>query len=414
MNGKRILAMLLSAAMTLTLSVCTVWADGDDSDTVIAADEAQPDSEGTLSFGNLRTRMLDNYYPLLALQESIDDLENRDYEWRAEDLRDNLNMIASAQWAMISMSPLATELNSYDAMKTQYQSMREQFDDIRSGKTQKEDEDALRQYRNAQNQAVAAGESLYIAVCDMTARSVALDRQIAQLDRTVEELELRYQLGQVSELLVEQAKSGRAQAVSGRMTLNMNIDTCLLQLKSMVGAELGEPLELGPLPKVTDAQLAEMSLEEDLERAMAASYELFDAKKQLDDFQKNTYDKVIDSIGSNEKRFEVSQVKHGLQALKYNYENTLLTYELNFRTLYAQIKDCAQIVETKRVVLSAQEKVYASAALKYEQGEISANALADASDELESAKDAVSDAERELFSKYRSYFWAVEYGILNG
>ena len=91
-----------------------------------------------------------------------------------------------------------------------------------------------------------------------------------------------------------------------------------------------------------------------------------------------------------------------------------MTFELNFRTLYAQVKDCAQVLEAKRAALASQERSYAVSALKYDQGNISANALADAKDELSSAKDEVASAERELFSKYRSYTWAVDYGILNG
>ena len=67
----------------------------------------------------------------------------------------------------------------------------------------------------------------------------------------------------------------------------------------------------------------------------------------------------------------------------------------------------------KRSALALEAKNYAVSALKYEQGNISANALADAKDSLADAKDGVAGAERDLFSQYRSYYWAVEYGILN-
>ncbi|MBE7002838.1 MAG: TolC family protein [Ruminococcaceae bacterium] len=436
---KRWTALLLAFAAAFTLACPGTRAENEESRTADAAglaearhrdddDDVDPPEEeeeqeepeapldptGTLTFENLRARMLRHYYPLRALQESIDDLENRDYDWRYEDLRDNINSLVSYQWMMTTMNPLITETASYQALDTQYRQMRKEFEDIDSGKTQQEDQDTLRQYRNAQEQAVVAGESLYVALLDMMAKDAALTRQIAQLDRTVQELELRYEFGQIPELTLAQARSGRTQAVSGQKTLQMNIEAYLLQLKSMVGADLGEPLSLGVLPTVTEEQLAAMDLEADLARAMEASYELFDAKKQLDDFKKDTYDKVHDSLGSNEKRFEVSQVNHALQALKYNYESTLLNYELNFRTLYAQVRDCAQVLEAKRDALSAQELSYGVSALKFEQGNISANALADAADELATARDAVSDAERELFSHFRSYQWAVEYGILNG
>ncbi|MBQ9459919.1 MAG: TolC family protein [Oscillospiraceae bacterium] len=416
-------ALLLAFALLLPLGAAPARAESETGTSGVEA-EAEPaggeieeipeDPDGTLSFENLDRRMMAHYYPILSLQESIDDLEGRDYEWREDYLRTSINSLSGYQWIIATMSPLGTESSAYQSMQTQYDRMRSEFDDIRDGKTQQEDEDALRQYRNAQNQAVFAGETLYIALLDMLANNEALTRQIAQLDRTVRELELRFELGQVPELTVAQAKSGRAQAISGQKTLEMNINAYLLQLKSMVGAELDTPLSLGALPAVTQEQLDAMDLTADLKQAMEASYELFDAKKQLDDFRVNTYEKVIDSIGTYEKYFEVSQVTHALQAMQYGYDNTLLNYELNFRALFAQVGDCAQILEAKRTALETQESSYAVSQLKYEQGNISANALADAKDELDAARSAVSAAERELFSKYRSYCWAVEYGILNG
>ena len=375
-----------------------------------SGETAPSDPEGTLAFTSLRTRMLENYYPLRALQESIDDIESHDYDWRYDRLRTDMNKLATAQWGL----RMIFDYEGSAMFGAQYDQMRKEFDAIKDGEKQKDDEEALRQYRNAQNQAVIAGESLYIMLKGLEAQDATLARTIAQLGRSEREMRLRHELGQISELVVDQVSTGRAQAVSGRETLRMNRETALLQLESWVGAELGEPLALGALPKVTAQELAAMDLEADLEKARSASYALFDAKKQLDDFRKNTYDKVIDAYGLNEKYFEVSQVKHALQAQTYNYENTLLTFELNFRTLYAQVKDCAQVLEAKRTALAGQEKSYAVSALKYKQGNISANALADAEDELSSAKDEVASAERELFSKYRSYTWAVDYGILNG
>ncbi len=372
--------------------------------------EPEPDEEGTLSFENLRPRMLAGSYRLRALQESIDDIESHDYDWRYKDLRLSMNELATAQWMLIA---LLHENGSAAAFNTQYDQMRKEFEDIEKGEKQKDDQTTLWQYRNAQNQAVIAGEALYLTLKDFEAQDAALGRTIAQLERTEREMQLRCELGQVSRLDVEKVSTGRMQAVSGRKTLEMGYDAALLQLKSLVGAELDAELSLGALPQVTAQERESMDLETDLAKAMAASYALFDAKKQLDDFRKDVYDKVIDNYGSNEKRFEVSEAKHALQAYQYNYENTLLTYELNFRTLYAQVKDAAQVLSAKRAALAEQEKSYAVSALKYEQGNISANAFADAKDELSSAKDDVAKAERELFSTYRTYTWAVDYGILN-
>ena len=60
-----------------------------------------------------------------------------------------------------------------------------------------------------------------------------------------------------------------------------------------------------------------------------------------------------------------------------------------------------------------EESNYAADQLKYEQGTISKNTLLTAQDDLESARDTVATAERNLFSAYNNYRWAVDHGILN-
>ena len=368
----------------------------------------EPDAEGTLSFANIGSRMLEHYYPLLALQESIKDIESHDYEHRYEDLREDINQLANLQWYMVLLGKDSSSLQS------SYDTLRKSFDDIKEGVTQKDDEDAVWMYHNGQNMAIVGGEGLYIQIKGLQAQDEQITHALEQIDRSLQELELRQKLGQIPALTVEQLRTTRAQTASQQQSLRTGIETALLTLKYMVGAELGEPLELGALPKVTDEQLAAMDLEADLERAKAASYDLYDANKQIETFREDTYEEVIERLGESEKIFEVSQVKHAMRAMQIRYEDALLSFELNFRALYAQVKDAAQVLDTARVLLDAQEREYAVSAVKFKQGSISANALADAKDKLTSAKDSVASAERDLFSKYRSYCWAAEYGILNG
>ena len=415
MMKKRITALALALAMLLgsgaasaddgTGAAETPAAEAASTETEGTSAEAEapkpePDAEGTLSFGNLGARMKENYLPLLALNESIIDVESHDYEWRYENLRISLNEMAAEQGVYAWSNPLYTQAIS-------------SFDKVKDGTAEKDDRDLLWKYRNTQELAVVGGETLYIQVKAMQAQDEEISRGLTKLDRTLQEMELRRELGQVSELSLTQLKNQRTQTASGQQTLRMGIETALLTLKNMVGAELDKPLSLGALPEVTAEQLAAMDLEADLEKARAVSYELYDAKKQVDDFRKGDYSKIVFS-GRNDKFFEVSQAKHALEAMKLNQQQTERDYERNFRTLYAQVKDAAQVLDAKRVAVESQEMSYAAAALKFEQGSISANALADAADELTAAKDAVANAERDLFSKYRSYCWAVEYGILNG
>lgn len=428
---KRWAALLLALLLMLTPGAAAVSEAGEDTagdvrgETAQAASEnasqedvqedaqetaAVPDAEGTLSFENLGARMREHYYPLRALEESVLTITEIDYGEMEEQLRGSLNDIASAQWMMVA-NPMFMDQAQYAQMEQAYNAMDAQYDAIRDGKLQKDNADALWQLRSAQNQMLVFGETLFVAIKGLEAQDAALTRQIEQLDRTVRELELRCELGQVSALAVEQVKSGRAQAISGQKTLRMNIDTYMLQLQSMTGAELSAPLRLGALPKVGAQELAAMDLEADLAAAKKNSYELYDAEKTYKDARKEFTDNGGAGDGTT---YSQKSRLHKLNTAQYTYDDKLLTYELNFRTLYAQVKDCAQALDAKREALAGQEREYAVSALGFDQGNISANALADAKDTLAAAKDDVSNAERELFSKYRSYQWAVEYGILNG
>ncbi len=431
MMKKRITALALALAMLLgsgaasaddgTGAAETPAAEAASTETEGTSAEAEapkpePDAEGTLSFGNLGARMKENYLPLLALNESIIDIESHDYEWRYENLRTSLNYIVHSYEDTAKAANNGVDVPGSGLMAwtdSNYVQALNAFDKLKDGTTVKDDQDLLWKYRNTQELSVVAGETLYMQIKAMQAQDEEISRSLAKLDRVLQETELRRELGQVSELSLTQLKNQRTQIASGQQTLRMGIETMLLTLKNMVGAELDKPLSLGALPEVTAEQLAAMDLEADLEKARAVSYELYDAKKQVEDYRKGPYASEVYS-GKSDKFFEVSQVKHALEAMKLRQQQTEQNYELNFRTLYAQVKDAAQVLDAKRVAVESQEMSYAAAALKFEQGSISANALADAADELAAAKDAVANAERDLFSKYRSYCWAVEYGILNG
>lgn len=296
-----------------------------------------------------------------------------------------------------------TELGA--VMKANYYQLLALEENIAALKAANGDADTLRQLENAKEQMLLGGETLYITLVGLEAQDAALTRTIAALDRTEQEMTLRRELGQISDLQLSQITNGRAQAVSGQRTLRMNIELARMQLKAMTGVALDGTLTLAALPKVTAEQLAAMDVDTDLARAKQESYTLDEAKRAWDEAA---------AAADAGIAYGVPSAQNGKDAARYTYDSAVLTFELSFRTLYAQVKDCAQVLEAKRTALAAQEQSYAASALQYEQGRLSANALADAKDQLAEAKEAVATAERDLFAKYRSYQWAVDYGILNG
>lgn len=375
------------------------------------AAEIVPDELGTVTFENVERRMRENNLQVLALQENVDGLENFDYDKLYDKLRDTLNGIAKGKWYMVLMGEGGTL--AYEQLDQTYDAVREQFDAIRDGELQEDNADLIRQLRNLQDQIIMAGEATYVAVSAMETQEAGLQRQLAALNRTVEEMELRYQLGQVSALQLAQAKAGRESLVSGMETLRMNIRTYKYQLEMLLGAEQTGEIKLGPVPGVTEKQLEGMDLEADLLTAKEKSYELRDAAKTLED-AKEDYDDAGVDYGYRESEPMFMMAKHTWQAAQYTYSNTVQGYELKFRTLYAKVLDSKQIWEAAKVSLACEQSDYAAMELKYQQGTISKNTLLSAEDELRTAEETAGKAANDLFSNYNAYCWAVQHGIVNG
>lgn len=370
----------------------------------------EPDALGTVSFANVERRMRENNLSVLALQENIDYIDSIDYDKLYDDLRKQMNDIADMQWMMVLTDQ--TGSYAYEQLNQTYKSLREQFDAIKEGELQEDNAGVVRQLKSLQDQIIMGGEMLYATLAGLEFQEAALQRQLASLNRTVEEMELRYQMGQVSALQLQQTKAGRTQLSSGLETLRMNIRNTKAQLEMMIGAEQTGEIALGPVPEVTEKQLESMDLEKDLLTAKERSYELYAAAKKLEEPQEN-YKDLGRQYNYNEKNMQFRQAKHNWQATQYTYNDTVQSYELKFRTLYAQVQDYKQILEAAKVSLECEKTSCAAAELRYQQGTISANTLLDAKDSLWEAEEKVQIASNDLFSAYNTYCWAVEHGVLN-
>ena len=433
---KRWLALLLAAAAVLSLlGVSALAADGeqpvakaaqtreaeaypDGAETAGedggAPEEEEPDipdPEGMVTFENLERRMRENNLTLLALEENVQAIRVIDYDEMYEDLRQGLNEIASAQWTMITSIPGMGSMMA-STLDAQYDALREQFEAIKDGELQKDNEDAIWQIQTLQDQMVLTGEATYLGVVELENSLETIDRNLAALDRSIQELELRYELGQISSQTLEQTRATRTSLLSSRQTLVSNLSNYKLQLELMTGGELTGQIQLGALPQVTDQQLAGMNLEEDLAAAKAASYSLYEAQLTLDD-AKETYNSAGGDSYFNKDNYEWQAANHQWKSAQYTYDATIQNFETAFRTLYLQVKDCKQVLDAAGTALASERSSYAVTQLKYEQGSVSYNELLTARDSVDEAQDAVDTAANDLFSAYHTYRWAVDRGILN-
>ena len=295
-------------------------------------------------------------------------------------------------------------------LASSYGSIISTMSDLTTGKLQKDSAAAKRQLKNAQDLTVVGAESLYFAILELEQTKATLQRNLDAVNHSMEEMELRYKLGQISALTLEQVKNGRATLRSNLSTLEMNLRRCKLQMQSMVGASLNGSLVLGPLPELGQGLIDSMNYDQDLAEARDHSYDLFAARKKLDEAS-DTFDDANEASARNTYNYRTA--RHTYEAAKYEYQMSVQSFEMNFRNAFDSVKDYQQVLNSARTSLAFQENTYASMELKYRQGTISQNALLEAEDELAQAKDAVSTAKRNLFTAFRTYYWAVNYGVMN-
>ena len=393
-----------------------------DGQTVTQKELYAADPEGTVSFANLEARVRENNLTIRMLEESIASIDVVDYEKMYDELKDGLNEIAKIQRTMLQLGQLDSAMGNtslsgsfsseyiFSNLDASYDSLRETFDDLKDGKIQDDYAAAKRQLENAENQVVMGAETLYMAILEMQNTRASLQRQLDALDRTVEEMELRYKLGQISALTLQQVKDGRTQLASGIATLDMNIRNYTRQLEVMLGLEQTGSLTLTEPPQVSDKQVAEMDYDTALAAAKEKSYDLFAAQKTLDDAEE-TYKDSIKGYGQN--NYHYKSAVHTYEAAKYTYQSTVQSFEMNFRTMYDAVADYQQVLKASQSALDYQKNACAASQLKYQQGTISKNSLLEAQDSLASAEADVATAKHNLFSAYHTYLWAVEYGILN-
>jgi len=403
-------------------------------------DVPDPDPVGSLSFENLEQRVRENNITMHSLDASLASIDVVDFDRMKEDLRVNLNQIASAQWQMTISTPSLPTIDTsvippaqkpiidgvnaslqvagaalsastsmaVKSMQTQYDALRKTFDGLKDGTVQADYAAARRQIENAQDQVIAGAESLYTAILEMRVQRRGLQQQLDALDRTIEEMELRYSLGQISALQLQEVKNGRTALASGIATLDMNIRNYTLQMETWVGAKQTGTLVLYELPVVTDQQIAEMDLERDLAAAKEISYTLFSAKRTLEDAEEDLYENH-----HGQPSYMIDSARQTYKAAEYTYEAAVQNFELNFRTMFAAVADCRQILTAKETALALERASFQAQELKYQQGTISENQYLAAKDDLNAAGNDVTSAKHDLFAAYRTYYWAITFGVLN-
>ena len=231
---------------------------------------------------------------------------------------------------------------SMNALESAYNSLRPVYDDLRNGKTQKENTDTVRLLKDGVEQIVAGSQSLYLSILSLEQTYADGLRGIEAIDRSLTELRLRQQLGQVSKQTVQGLEQTRANTVTQMAALESSIATCKAQLQSLMGEEPNGQLTLEGLPELEEATLEALDPVADLESAKEKSAELFSAGKTLQDAKEEWA-----TCGFAPGNFRRVMAEHAWNAAQMTYQSKVQSFETGFQTLYRTINDDRIAVQNK-------------------------------------------------------------------
>ncbi len=461
MEYKRIVATGLTCAMLLSLPASALavrkGSGGPKAAGKLDSTQIVPVASGSLSFDQIEGRVRAHNLNVRAAQEGVEQVKSMNWDKalsemddaieEMEDLIDSMSgsstgAIASASASLAtSLAKLQqatdetesiyaagevasgianisslTSMATYGAMqaeslKSTLESLEDQRDDLKKQKDNypKTIEDTERMVQSTIDQIVSGAESLYLTILTTELQYESLQDTLLSMNKTVEEMQLRYDLGQISAQTLLQVQNGYATLVNSLSGLENTMGTMRSSLQSLLGEVPDGTLSLTEVPSVSQAQLDAINDSSDLEKAKEKSYTLYNAARSVEKAEDDMDDARKDN-GKNSYQYQMAE--HAYQSAVYQQSAAIASFELSFQNLYRAIAPAQATLAVKEGDLAYQEQVCAAAELKYQQGNISANALQEAVNTRESARRDVEAARLDLFTAYHAYRQAVDKGLV--
>ena len=455
----RILALGLTCTALLSLATPAMAARQNTSTTPISASGTTSvtiPSDGTLAFSQIGERVKANNLTLKAAEESLKQAKAMDWDDaidEMEDAIDNLDIqisqLLTGSKAQLekAQADLATSLNRISvtdgnltglkeviqntvtlstlsslsqysqmqaaSLKASKESLEDQLDDLKEQKQdyQKTLKDTERQIDYAADQTISGAESLYLTILSTQLQLDGLkNNTLASTQRSLKEIELRYQLGQVSKLTLTQVQNGYESLASSITSLENTVSTLYSSLQSLMGDVPTGKLRLLDTPSVTADELSYLNYASDLSKAKENSYSLYTADRAVEDAEDAMNDARRDE-GKNSYQYKMAE--YAYQSSIYKKDAAVASFEASFLNLYKAIAPAQTALAAKQSALAYEQQMYAVAEKKYQLGNLSANALQDAKDTLDSAQRDVEAAQLDLFTAYHSYDQAVKLGLVS-
>ncbi len=445
----RILSLCLAGSLLMSTGVTAsaVRVGSSTPQSAVSRDWAVTPVSTTLSFDRIGDKVRANNLTVRSLEETIASMEAMnwkeiigDMEDAIDDMEDDLQSLKNAAGSLTTIygnlqNSFAITDGALDAagitsnisqliqgtlaasqlrsLESTLNSLEDQLDDLKEQRDEYEKKtlpDTKRQIQSAIDQMVIGAETLYTTILSTRQQRDSLVDAQAAMDRTVAEMELRYQRGQISELTLLQVKNGAETLNAGLGTLDVALDTMTYSLQSLLGDTVTGTLTLSALPAVSTADLDKADYTKDLAKAKEASYDLYKAARAVEDAEDDMEDARKEE-GKNSYQYKMAQ--HTYESAVLSEKSAVQSFELSFRSLYSQLAPARTAVANAENDLAYAQRVYQTAQLKYQQGNLSANGLADAKDTYVTALRDCATAQNDLFTAWHSYQNAVTYGVVS-
>ena len=455
----RVLALGLTCTALLSLATPAMAARQNTSTTPISASGTTSvtiPSDGTLSFSQIGERVKANNLTLKAAEESLKQAKAMDWDDAIDEMEDAIDNLdiqisqllnGSTEQLKKAQADLTTSLNRISvvdnkltgleelikntvalstlssfsqysqmqaaSLKASKASLEDQLDDLKEQKAdyQKTLADTERQIDYAADQTISGAESLYLTILSTQLQLDGLkNNTLASTQRSLKEIELRYQLGQVSKLTLTQVQNGYESLASSITSLENTVSTLYSSLQSLMGDVPTGKLRLLDTPSVTANELSYLNYASDLSKAKENSYTLYTADRAVEDAEDAMNDARRDE-GKNSYQYKMAE--YAYQSSIYKKDAAVANFEASFLNLYKAIAPAQTALAAKQSALAYEQQMYAVAEKKYQLGNLSANALQDAKDTLDSAQRDVEAAQLDLFTAYHSYDQAVKLGLVS-
>ena len=240
--------------------------------------------------------------------------------------------------------------------------------------------------RDAINQIVKGTETLYIGIVTMEASVGDLQRGLDAMDRVVAIYEKQYELGMVSQYDVESMVYQRSTLNSQLESLQFQIESNKVTLEGMCGLDLRGNVRLGGLSAPTAEEVARINYERDMPLGQKKNVDVLNAQVELE------------NDSSDAKKYELQAAKD--------------TFAYNFKVLCLTVEEKQRLVGVAEEALAFQERTFSITEKQYELGMISQEEYLSGQSDLLSAQSQVETAQLDLFSAYRNYIWARDYGLI--